>query len=749
MREKLITLVIALLLCSAVADNLVVYPLNSQDTLLGVAVADRVATAFQAEFEVLGPVVAPSLVPPLVVEGGFINPTVFLDNSNIASPIGATLARDAIGADYVITGRVDFDAEQLILTMFLASGNGVSTHTVRAPESQPGLLVAKAIALTAHRLGVERPEAETAVNLSGPYGDLVRAIGLIGGGFLVEAEELLIQLPEPDEAAKQLLADLQAVLAGDQGSNPARLATMSLSLEEFNESLSISYFDAFAGRSSLPSPHVWIGVLGSSVNDKDAVTRAFDLAAEAYNYGLIGRASYRLAEGLDGGQKDLIAGVASESVGDLLAAAVVANAVADISLEKEALQRLSRSAPSFTYPFERLSFIGFDEDDAQVAAEALVVAVDLEPQSDLYWTNLGWAYYLLGFLGRSEEASMKAVALDPSQFIAQYNLGLARVVTGRLEEAMRAYNDALRLDPDVDDEAIRDLENALDLYPDQAGVHYSLAVLYEAEGRRGEAADQYERYLVSSAELLFEELANRRIAVLRAPPPPLEISQAPNLLLGADGLEAEPYHPGDLLFPSFEVFTPGEELPKEFEVTLTLRDAQDTVIESVFEAVDVPRGAIGLVLDEIGLELPQELAQGSYELFITVSATEDRSATTIIPFEVEGEPQLVRLLISRNIEMQALGTGIPLYGAGNLDRPTILLDLLLGELREAAQQAEEALPNIEAGRFEGLSGGRLFNESTAEDVRDFLVFLLDQNTRDVTFTFVEAYAQWALDGAPQ
>ncbi len=378
-----------------------------------------------------------------------------------------------------------------------------------------------------------------------------------------------------------------------------------------------------------------------------------------------------------------------------------------------------------------------------------MVAVDLEPESDLYWTNLGWSYYLLGFLGRSEEASIRAVELDPNQFIAQYNLGLARVVTGRLEEAMRAYNDALRLDPDVDDEAIKDLENALDLYPDQAGVHFSLAVLYEAEGRRGEAADQYERYLASGVGLPFGELANSRIAVLRAPPPPLEISQAPNLFLGVDGLEAEPYHPGDFLFPSFEVFTPGEELPKEFEVTLTLRDVQDTVINSVFETVDVPRGAIGLVLDEIGLELPPELAQGGYQLFITVSATEGRSTTSIIPFEVEGGPQLVRQLLSRSIEMQALGTGIPLYGEDNLDRPALLLDLLVSELREAAPQAEEALPDIETGRFEGFSGGRLFNESTVEDVREFLEYLLEQNTRDVTFTFVEAYAQWALDGAPE
>src|SRR5690606_17947851 len=158
----------------------------------------------------------------------------------------------------------------------------------------------------------------------------------------------------------------------------------------------------------------------------------------------------------------------------LLGAALTAELEGDRDTQVQALEALTRAAPFLTYPLEALSYIYFDRDDGRSAARVLAVAVELDPESDLYWTNLGWAYYLVGQLGPSEEASLRALELDGTQVVAAYNLGLVRTVTGRLAEAMPAYERAVRFDPEVNDEAIADLENALELFPDEPGVEFAL-----------------------------------------------------------------------------------------------------------------------------------------------------------------------------------------------------------------------------------------------------------------------------------
>jgi hypothetical protein len=47
-----------------------------------------------------------------------------------------------------------------------------------------------------------------------------------------------------------------------------------------------------------------------------------------------------------------------------------------------------------------------------------------------------------------------------------------------------------------------------------------------------------------------------------------------------------------------------------------------------------------------------------------------------------------------------------------------------------------------------MTGGELFRKSTESDVSDFLEYLLASGARDTSFIFAEAYAQWAIEGAP-
>ncbi len=738
--------------------SLAVYPFSSQDVLLGFAVADRLATAFEGELETLGPAVTPAFIPPLVAPGGFLSPLAFfgnLETSNIADRNGTALLRDALGIDAALTGQIQFVGEQLQFEGYLATAAGVSRFRLLAPEQDPGLLAQKVIALMASRLELSRPQAITEIDLSGAYGDYVSALALLSGGFVEDAiNQLELALAAQENPRwQELLADLKAVQAAEMGQNAAVMAVAALSSATLDTQGAIRYFEQFAEQSALPVAQTWLATLKADVNDVAGAQKAFDMAAD-YPYGLAARASYRAVNELEGANADIVALQDSDAFGAVLGAALAARQLDDLDLEKELLGRLSRLAPDFSYSFERLSMIAFEQEEPLAAAQALVVATELEPESDLYWTNLGWAYYLLGFLDKSEAASVRATQLDNNQFIAWYNLGLVQVVTGRLDEGMGAYEQALIRDPEVDDGAVADLENALELYPAAAGVKFALATLYEAEGRRDEAATQFERYLEQGNDPHYLSHAEQRLQVLRAPPPPIEISPGASLGLGIDHVSAEPYHPGDRLYPLFELYTPGFELPSEVEVELRIRDAEAQDLDlSASTELRIPSNAVALMIKDVGLDLPRGLKPGRYELLISVTADAERQATASLSFEVAGEPLLLRQLFSRNIDLRSLDTAEPLYSSLDISRADgdlLVLDALINELRQTADVAEEALPVADSGRFEGLSGGEIFMQSTEADVRDFLLFLLEQSgVADADFTFVDAYAQWALDGAPE
>jgi tetratricopeptide (TPR) repeat protein len=761
MRIKPILLLIALqlLLAAALAQSrsVAVYPMASQDVMLGVAVSERIATSLEERFAVLGPAVTPALLPPLVLRDGFVNPVNLLARDAFAPRMSSRseimYLRESLGVDIAMGGQILY-RDQLELELVVATPDQVRTIRVRALEDQPGLLARKALDVLAPFLGVALPREPIEIDLSSPYGDYVAAVALTGGGFLEDAlaslESAVAEVDEP--RWREMLDDLEATLEGRTGADPVLQAAVSLSVAPFTEALPIRYFRAVAeAPGAYPFVATWLGALYASAGNREAAVAAFDQAAESYPYGQAARAMFLAAQGEASAQLDIEELAASDQRAALLGAAVAAEVLGDLELERTLLANLTRAAPTLVYPFERLSFIAFDLDEPLAAVQALAVAVDLEPENDLYWTNLGWAYYLLGFLERSEEASLRAVDLAPEQFIAWYNLGLVRTVTGRLEEAMATYEHVLANVTEVDEEAVADLENALELYPNEAGVHFALATLYEAAGRREEAATQFERYVTRGQEERFLAEARQNVEVLRAPPAPIEISPGARLGLGPQLVQAEPYRPGDRLYATFELFTPGFELPSSVQVEYqVVREDGTPVDELAFTTpVRVPGDVVALRVDTTGVTLPTTLEPGAYEIRLRVTAGE-REATAVLPFSVAGEPVLVRQLASRNVVLRELESGTPFY---NVRQPTAISDeqlvsALLTELQGVADVAEEALPEVPGGRFEGLTGGAFFRQSSEEDVQDFLEFLLAQGTVDADYTFVDAYAQWVLDGAP-
>jgi tetratricopeptide (TPR) repeat protein len=745
----LATLAALLIAAAAYAETLVVYPLSSRDSFLGTVVADRIAVALAESHEVYGPAVAPSLVPPLPVGEGFLNPTEFLRGSGVGNRVGTELLRDALGADAVVTGVIEFEGDRLVARLFLSDRQGTRSFSVRSAADEPGRLAARAVEATSLRLGTPVEASGDDVDLSGDDGVIGQALALLAAGLAEDARRVLESHDQPSERAEELLRAMREIEQGGSDADPALLATLAVNREPIDERLALRYFEALARASELPATALWVAVLETSVNDLAAAERHYGELPEEYAYGQAARAAFLLAGGGEGADAPLERALASEDMAALLTVAAVAGNTGDRELEKDALTRLTRVAPFFSYPFERLSFIAFDEEDALAAAEALSVAVELEPESDLYWTNLGWAYYLLGMLDRSEEASLRAVELDPAQYVAQYNLGLVQAVEGRLEEAVEAYRAALRVDPEVDDAAIADLEQALELYPDEPAVHFALAMLYEAEGRRSEAAGQYRAYIDRAGESAFRARANERVGVLSAPPPPIELTGGVvNVRLGERRVADSPFHPGDPLYPSFEIYTPGEELPQRLDVAAELLAGDGTLVKRVEQTLDIPQAAVAYVVDDMEVGLPRDLPAGAYSLAVEVRASENRSASGSVIFEVSGEPQLLRQLLGRNLLMQALETGVRLYGPEDLNQPDRLAEVLLAELHASADAAEQALPEVEAGRFEGMTGGELFRGSSGRDVNDFLEYLLASGARNASFVFAEAYAQWALEGAP-
>ena len=756
MRRWLLVLSALLLAASALASSLAVYPFDSQDTLLGVAVADRVAGAFEGSDVVVGPDAAPGLLPPLVAPGGFVNLASLVGNTPMTGPSGAPLLRGALGVDVAVTGRIAVTDSGYRLDLAIASASGLERLTLGAAKDAPGRLAVQAADAVGAALGVLPAVVDPKLDLSGSYGDYVRALALVSAGLPQDAAGILAKgagSAALTPRAQRLADDLDAVLNGTatSGGDSVRRAVASLSLPQLDQPRSVQLFQEVGRATGLPVADVWIGALDSSVNDKQGATAAFDRAAASYPFGLGARAAFRQERGGPGAVADIEAALVSGS-GDpaaLLAASVAAQQAQRTDLEKRALTALDHAAPFLTYGFERLSYIAFDENEPRAAAEALRVAVELDPGNALYWTNLGWSYYLLGFLDRSEQASLKALGLDASETVADYNLGLVRAVTGRLQEALAAYSDALRVDPKVDQEALGDLEKARALHPDQPAVAFALARLYEADGQRGKARDAYQAYLdATAASVPLRGEAQSRVEALSAPPPPMQLSGDVRLTLGKRGVDASPYHPGDPVYPSFELSTPGESLPRQVVVAYRLAGGDGADVAKASEQRAIPQNAVGFVIDDLALTLPDDLAAGSYRLTVSATASDGRSVQATTTIHVAADSVALRQLIGRGITMTSLDNNAALYGRADLKQPDALAGVLVQELRATADRAEQALPKATTGRFKGLSGSQVFQRSTAADVADFLRYLLASGAHDSSFTFVDAYAQWVLDGTP-
>ena len=224
MRRTLALLLVVLVSWAAAADA-VVHPLRSQDPVVGVAVADRIAAALEGAV-VLGPEVAPTLVAPIVVPGGFLNPLAVapvaaFDRSGVA------LLAGAVGVPVVVSGDLAFEADAVRLDLIAAVHGRIHSATVRAPIGDLDLLVRRALPVVARWVGA-RAVAPRPLELAGRDQEPARARALIGAGFAIEALEALERLPDLHPLDARLRDDLAAALAGTAAGDAALAAMVSL-----------------------------------------------------------------------------------------------------------------------------------------------------------------------------------------------------------------------------------------------------------------------------------------------------------------------------------------------------------------------------------------------------------------------------------------------------------------------------------------------------------------------------------------
>lgn len=730
-----------ILFANAHAASLVVFPFESDDPRLGTAVAHAIAEGLDSGFEVYGPAVAPSLVPPFLVDGGFYNPAGFY--ADLAGPGQAALLRSGSGAEVAVNGLIYDTDGLLVLEMNLAHAGGLDQITLQVTSGNPGDLAARAAALTARALGKAGiPEVEE-IALDGVAG--LRASAIYDAGLPGGLDSALLTLHEPlladDPYSVRLREAIESVQAGTDDGDPVLLAALSLNSVGLDEARSARYFENLTEGNLLPAFWLWRAMLKASSGDSVAAESAFEAAA-TYPYGVAARHAWNMAD-----SDTVAAELPRADAPSLITYSVLARSMGDTLLEKQALRQLTRVDPWQAWAFERLSFIAFDEDEALDAGQALAVAVRLQPDSDLYWTNLGWAQYLLGLLDQSEQSSIRATLLASQQYIAHYNLGLVRAVTGRLGEAIEAYDVALRFDPSVDDAAIEDLQNALRLYPSEPAVHFSLAYLLEAAGQRSAAASQYGAYLGRVSQGDFAERAQARMEVLLAPPPELQLPGGVRVFLGAIEQTDAELQAGDPLRPSFEVYTPGDSLPVSLSVEFSL-ESEGEQLESAGHELTLPPQTVGFVIDGLSFRLPADLAPGDYDLTVTIRASEDRQVSESASLSVAELSDPLRAVYGYGIILQSIETGGALFDRQDLGNWSSSASVLQNELLIAHDAAEEILPRIDNGRFAGLSGGAAFEATTDDDLADFLRYIAHPDLDGASFVFVDTYAQWIIDGSP-
>ncbi|WP_234553450.1 hypothetical protein [Thermus caliditerrae] len=447
---------------------------------------------------------------------------------------------------------------------------------------------------------------------------------------------------------------------------------------------------------------LWQGELPSAY-------RAFALLSEGKR-----EEALKLAEGMQGGD-----------VLERTAAHLVFRALEDPRWQASA-RALTQAFPELPSAWEEVSFAAFSEEKGEEARDALLKALRLRPDYWLYWTNLGWAYYLTGDLPRALLASERAVRLGPNA-TAYYNLGLFKAIYGDFLGAKAAYDRALRLDEGEDfQEALKDLEarqEPLTLY----------FRAYVAERTGLPARELYQAFLQTHPQhpaAFAAKRALKRLDEARASLSLVRLSLIPG------DVDARPFRAGEAIFP--EVDLEGAPFLERGLLESNLWREGEAVAEAK-KPVGFPPLTAAL-RDTAPAVTPPE--PGRYTLEVRYG-----EAKVLAPLEV-GPESLARKLYVLGLEVRDL-SGQPLLTPKETlgaEGERLLLERTLEALKEAAPLATSPrfTTPLTRGPYAGKSVQALLQDPSPEMVRAFYQAVLENPELLAENDVVNALVNWLL-----
>lgn len=764
MRVWILVLALGALCFSSAQSVLVVYPFEDQgDYTLGTLVADAVATAFEAsDTLVFGPDLVNSALPPMWVPSGFLSLTRLTNDYDMFELSGAQLLQGAFQADLAVTGGLSNGDAGTTLTLYLATSERTTRRAFTADFGDYDRLARFAIA-TITEFGFI-PRYSAAYHMNDRFEELVFS-------------PLLFALTNSDTASAKRIAQRELNSSDVAIMNRARtLAQATLGTDDsehgrwrhvFNRLNAGDVPDAELAEEFLAlAEHtassnvalLWAALLYLSDGNEDAATRLLTRFDMSYPYARQVARTFLFHESSRGVDTysllDWFGPLDGLDMAGLFVTSAAAFDIGTAEFEAIVAGELARTAPYLSWAFEQHSFAAFDMNDALTAASVLAAAVEVQPDSALFWTNLGWAYYLLGNLAGTITASQTAIELPDASEVPYYNLGLANAVQNNFDDAYDAYINALSFGIGVHEASLEDLVEARELYPESAGVAFFLGFLAQEDGQRGLAGEEFERFLAFPEQDAlwqpYRSYAEERLTALNAPPAAIVIEPNFALHLGVLGSATTTFHPGDAVAPVFELTTPGFELPRAVELAVNLLYEGGIVYEVTYPGtLGIPEGAVGYVIDDLSFTLDRNLPAGAYNLELVVLGDADQQAAATVSLELMGSMDPHRVLFSHNVQLLGLESGRWLNTEATLKNTDTLVRTYLADIALVIDEASNVIPYVDGGRFAGLTGGEAFAQTSESDVLDFLTWLADSpDYYEHQVMFVDVYADWVINGTP-
>ncbi len=399
---------------------------------------------------------------------------------------------------------------------------------------------------------------------------------------------------------------------------------------------------------------------------------------------------------------------------------------------KTLARKLPEREPLYAWGYEMKSFAAFEDGKGEEAREALLAAIRLDPDKGLYWTNLGWAYYLTGDLPRARLASEYALKLEENS-TAHYNLGLFYALWQAAYPAQAHYQKAVQIDANWEIRmALKDLEDAGKERPfPAAGYWRGLLFTYAGEPEKARAEltaftrEQPDHVLVPWARRLLSRNQNpwQRLFIealsIREEGKPLAEFGAGEPLWVRLRFEGEPALPGAPL-----TLTLGAQTARFFE-----------------DHPPYPPNSVGYVGWAGPFPLPQ--TPGRYTLRARWGRAEAEIAITV------GESNLARRLYARGLVVKDLD-GLPLLAQEELLSKTgeaRLVKALLEAIHQAAPQAAK-IELYAKPLKDGKSVAERMKEADPGLVRKFLEAALEKPEL-LTPNAIEGFARWLLERGMQ